>query len=75
MHLFFLEDYSEGKLKRAKGDYLCSQPKGRATYEDLALMTADEGDKQIVACSQCLKIMERFKTLNKKLLVNHLKIL
>ena len=59
MHLFFLEDYSNGRLLRKKGEYLCSQPKNR-----FALDMAKESNKEVVTCPQCLKMMERFKNEN-----------
>ena len=61
MHLFFLEDYSNGRLSRKRGEYLCSQPKNRFALEDIALDMAKESSKEVVSCPQCLKMMDKFK--------------
>lgn len=59
-HAQLKENYSQGRLTRTKGDFLCAKLT-RSTFD---VCTADErylarGVK--VNCKQCLKILERAK--------------
>lgn len=56
-HIVLKEDMVVGKANRTKGQFLCTQPKGRHYYD----FHEKDSDKNIITCVDCLKKIGRFK--------------
>jgi len=62
-HLLVLEDFSDGRLEREAGRFLC---KGEGQYSDTSMGLADrtpahaDGSTREITCKTCLKRMERW---------------
>lgn len=63
-HLLVLEDFSDGRLEREAGRFLC---KGEGQYSDTSMGLADrtpahaDGSTPEITCKTCLKRMERWE--------------
>ena len=66
-HVILDEDFTQGRLKRSSGEFLCSQPKIASNWGngrgDQTWHTDSDGTEYVpqVNCKACLKILERFK--------------
>jgi len=57
-HIVLNEDTTIGRTKRTKGQFLCTQPKGRHYYN---FREKDTYSGNIITCAECLKKIEKFK--------------
>lgn len=72
-HILLLEDLNAGRLKRKKGDFLCSSKIGSFNtfhdFRDERIVVKDGEGKEYqpkVTCKCCLKILERIKDKGKE---------
>lgn len=68
IHLLLEEDWTDGRLRRKKGDFLCTSCSGSNgnswSGQNLQIRHHDGENQQYmpkVSCKQCLKMMERWK--------------
>lgn len=62
IHLYVEESFSEGRLKRDEGVYLC-EPRSNPSFEFTEERFTEDGEEYIpaVTCNACLKKMKRWK--------------
>jgi len=57
-HIMLDEAFSNGRLMREKGEYLCSQPE----WIPYSTISSYKGSfSPVISCKRCLKMMERWK--------------
>jgi hypothetical protein len=67
IHLILDEDFSNGRLKRTKGDFLCSQQKkygnwsGQNDEQYFCYIDRDTKYVPAITCQECLKKAKRFQ--------------
>ncbi len=59
-HIVLLEDFTDGKLKRNSGQFLCSQPTGIVKHFDDREGALVEPQERIT-CRECLRKIKRYK--------------
>lgn len=63
-HVVLLDDLDEGRLRRGRGNFLCSQSE-RLIPDILPndeFEITSKLDNQVISCKKCIKILERWKT-------------
>jgi hypothetical protein len=58
-HVYFLEDFTRGKLKRKAHQYLCSQPSAHFPVDQYGHLENRTLEDYAVNCRQCLKLLKK----------------
>lgn len=61
-HLYTEEAFSEGRLSREEGAYLCD-PNAHPSFEFTEERYVEDGERYVppITCSRCLELMERWE--------------
>ena len=60
-HIFLQQDFTDGKFKRLKDNFLCSPVKSKSHGNWSGQLNRESERKSIVTCKQCLKLIEKYK--------------